>query len=148
MVLVCYSRWRAVLAIVAPFVALAIPTVSLLISPADFRVRWIDQWVSTGFFGIGLVWFIYALWPSAFRLIAKGPQEVFVDANAITFSSGERYSLNALSTVEILRPWLQHPRVALLFGNDQVTLETAYQSIGGRKSADAIVSEIAKASRG
>jgi uncharacterized membrane protein len=144
---VSYHRWRAVWAIALPFVALTIPAVNLLLNPADFRVRWIDEWVSTAFFGFGLVWFIYALWPSAFRFLANGPEEVTVDADALIFNSSKRYNLNALSAVEILRPWLQPPLVALQFGRERVTIETAYQPIGEKRSAEAIANAIAEASR-
>jgi hypothetical protein len=146
-VVVSYRRWRAVWAIALPFVALTIPAVNLFLSPADFRVRWVEEWVSTAFFGFGLVWFIYALWPSAFRFLANGPEEVRVDADALALSDGKRYELRALSAVEILRPWLQPPRIALQFGREWVFVETAYQPIGEKKSADVIAGAIAEAAR-
>lgn len=59
----------------------------------------------------------------------------------------ERHSLRELSAVEILRPWLQHPRIALSFSRGWVMIETAYQALGERKAVEAIAKEIAEAAR-
>lgn len=147
MVVICYRRWRAVWAIVVPFIALVIPAANLVLNPADFESRWIDQWTSTALFGFGLAWFIYALWPSAFRFLSRGPETVRVDPSALIFSTGKRYELSDLSAVEILRPWLQPPRVVLQFGREQVFVETAYQPIGQKQSAEDIANALIEAAR-
>jgi membrane protease YdiL (CAAX protease family) len=141
-----YSRWRAVLGIVLLVVALAIPAANFLVNPADFRARWLDGWVSTIGFGIAWLWLAYVVWP-AFRFLANGPEMVRVEAGELIFNPGERYNLRDLSAVEILRPWLRHPRVALGFGQNWVMIGTAFQALGERKSAEYIADALAEAAR-
>jgi len=146
-VIVRYSDWRAIAAIALPFVFLAIPAGNLLIDPADFHRRWIDAWVSTIGAAIGILWLVYALWPSAFRLLNGGPRKVRIEGDALVLDGGNRQTLSDLSEVKILRPWLQHPRLALKFETEWVMIETAYQNIGERKSVDEIAQSIINAAR-
>jgi len=145
--LVRYSRWRAIGAIAFPLVAIAIPTLNLILNPADFHRRWIENWYGTAGFGVAVLWFVYALSPSAFRLLSGGPEEVLLEDGALIFRPGERFNLRELSAIEILRPWLQHPRIALQFGRYWAVVETAYQTLGERKSVESIAEAIAAAGR-
>jgi hypothetical protein len=134
-------------AIAFPLVLLALPTVNLLLDPASFRTRWIDDWVSTVGIAVALLWIVYALWPSAFRLLSGGPREIRIDNGSLILGSGERQNLRDLSAIEILRPWLQHPRVALRFPSGCVVIETAYQTLGERRSVEDIAKSLADAAR-
>ncbi|MES2137803.1 MAG: hypothetical protein V4502_12180, partial [Pseudomonadota bacterium] len=136
--------WRAMLGIAFLLITLAIPAVNLLVSPADFRARWLE-WSSAGFV-VAWLWFAWVAWP-AFRFLANGPETVRVEGGDLVFSTGERHKLTELSAVEILRPWLRHPQVALQFGREWVTIETAFQKLGERKCADDIANTLAQAAR-
>lgn len=135
------------LAIGFPIILLAIPAVNLLVNPADFQRRWVDEWVSTVGVTIVILWLVYAFYPSAFRLLRGGPDAICVKGGTLEFSNGERRNLSDVSGVEVLRPWLQHPRVEVRFPKDCVLLETAYQELGERKSAEVIANAIAQAAR-
>ena len=145
--LVSYSRWRAVGAIAFPLIAIAIPTLNLVLNPNDFQHRWMEKWVGSIGFAVGIIWFVYALWPSAFRFLSGGPEEIRIEEGSLVFRPGQRFNLSELSAIEILRPWLQHPRIALQFGSYWAVIETAYQTLGERKPVEKIAEAIAAAGR-
>ena len=118
-----------------------------MLDRASFRTRWIDQWPSTLGVGVAVLWFVYALWPSAFRLLRGGPREVRIEKDALVVGNSGRQNLQDLSAIEILRPWLQHPRVALTFPSECVIIETAYQTLGERRSVEDIAKSVAEAAR-
>ena len=134
-------------AIAFPLILLAIPAANLLLNPVDFRARWIDDWVTTLGVGIAIAWFVYALWPSAFRLLSGGPHEISIEGNALVLGPTDRQNLRDLSAIEILRPWLQHPRIELRFPGGPLMIETAYQPLGERKSVEDIANSITSAAR-
>jgi len=142
-----YSKARAIGAIGFPLLLLAVPLGNLLINPADFRMRWLNDSATSGIVALALLWFIYALWPSAFRFLSGGPDKVLIEHNKLILSTGAKYDLREASSVEILRPWLQHPRVTVQFPRERVVIETAYQVLGERKSPEAIAAAIADSTR-
>jgi hypothetical protein len=146
-VIVRYSRWRAIGAIALPLILLAVPVANWLLNPADFRARWIDEWVSTAGVALAVLWFVYALWPSAFRLLSGGTQQVRIKNHELVLDHSGRRNLLDLSGIEILRPWLQHPRIVLRFPSGLVMLETAYQTIGERRAVEDIANSVKEAAR-
>jgi len=144
--IVSYSRWRAILALTLPIFVLAIPVTNWAIDSADFRQRYVNDWVTTVLLVVALLWFIYALWPSALRLLAGGTKAVQLDEEQIIFQPGSSFRLADLKAVQILRPPFQHPRVALRFSDGEMAVETAYQTFGLRRTVDDIAQSLADAS--
>jgi hypothetical protein len=143
--LVSYSPWRALVAIAFPLVAAAIPILNLVISPTDFHQRWIETWIGSAGFGIAIIWLVYVGWP--YRVLFGGAEKVRIQDGDLVFEPGNGFSLRDLSAIEILRPWLKHPRIALQFGSHSILVETAFQTLGKRKSVEEIAETIAAAAR-
>ena len=149
--LVRYAKWRAVMALIFPIALILIPVANLAMDKSDFVTRYVDQPISTGLLLIGLIWFIYSLWPGAFRRLREN-NFVSTCERALILADGRRLELSRVRSVSVQKVFLRHSQVVLVLHSPSETLalDSAFQDLQNKRSceeiADLIRKEISSAS--
>lgn len=141
-----YAPWRAVGALAFPLFILLIPIANLIYDRADFRVRYLDEPISTFGILIAIFWFMYALWPAAIRQLRQGTL-ITVNDHVLKTADGRRFELRRLRELSIERPFLRHRQVRARFidPTDEAVINTAFQSLQTKLSAADIAERIRRA---
>lgn len=142
-ILIKYNNIRAIYAIALPIFAISIPIVNFAVNRQDFIDRYTGKPLGVLAITIGLVWFIYSLWPSAFRRLGNGESAAIKNGELIA-PDGRSFHLARLKQVRLVHPTLRNGLVVVEFAGpyESVELDCAFQAFGVKKKPEEIADAI------